>query len=277
VLFGAGYLSTVLGVRLTSGVQVVIKIRPAADRLAGCAAVHRRLFERGFPCPEPLVDLEPLDDFVASADAMVTGGDPCPRSGRSPEPFARALARLVALAPSPSEVSSLNPAPPWAAPDFAAPGVWPDPDARGVDLNAAALPGWLDEAGRFARSTLAASRAPLVVGHGDWYTGNLRWTRDRLHTVWDWDSAMAAPEPAIAGLAAAVYPAPDAGKLATVAESEAVLAAYQQVRGPFSDAGVAEAWAAGLWTRSFEAATEREPGWLTEAEARERRRRVEGL
>ena len=88
-------------------------------------------------------------------------------------------------------------------------------------------------------------------------------------------------EPAIAGLAAAVYPANDAGTEATVEESEAFLDAYQDARGPFSDDEVAEAWAAGLWNRSFDAkeqsATEGEPKSLTEAEAVERRNRITGL
>jgi hypothetical protein len=281
VLFCDGHLSTVLGVELTSGARIVVKIRTGADRLHGCASVHRQLFERGYPCPEPIVDLEPIDGLVASAEAMVSGGNLYPRSGRSPVPFANALAQLVSLAPRVAEVSSLEPPPPWTGPDLGATALWPAPDDRDLDLNAVGGPKWIDEAGQAAKTRLATSRSPLVVGHADWYTGNLRWRGDDLYAVWDWDSVIAASEPAIAGLAAAVYPANGAGTEATVEESEAFLDAYQDVRGPFGNGELAEAWAAGLWNRSFDAkkqlATEGEPKSLTEGEAVERHRRFIGL
>ena len=162
VLFCDGYLSTVLGVELTSGAQIVVKIRTRADRLHGCAAVHRQLFERGFPCPEPIVDLEPMDGLVASAESMVSGGNLYPCSGRSPVPFASALAQLVSLAPRVAEVSSLEPPPPWTAPDLGAAVLWPAPDDRDLDLNSAGGPEWVDEAGRAAKTRLAASGSPLV-------------------------------------------------------------------------------------------------------------------
>jgi hypothetical protein len=280
VLFCEGYLSTVLGVALSSGAHVVVKVRPDADRLHGCATVHRQLFMQGFPCPEPLVDLEPMDSLVASAEAMIIGGDHYPRSGRSPVPFALALARLVRVAPLVADVPSLDPPPPWTAPDLTASDLWPAPDDRDVDLNSAGGPEWLDEAGLAARTRLAASTSPLIVGHADWYTGNLRWRGEDLYAVWDWDSLIAASEPAIAGLAAAVYPAIEPGTEATIEESQAFLDAYQKARGRFSDAELAEAWAAGLWNRSFDAkvqsATEGGPKSLTEAEAIERRRRATG-
>ena len=53
-LFLYGHLSAVIGIRLISGPQVVVKIRRASDRLVACADAHRVLFERGFPCPELL-------------------------------------------------------------------------------------------------------------------------------------------------------------------------------------------------------------------------------
>lgn len=279
VLFSEGYLSTVFGLELTSGERIVVKIRPWADRLRGCVAVHRQLFERGFPCPELIVDLEPISGLAASAEAMTTGGASYPSTGRSPVPFARALARLVTLAPIPTEVPPLDPRPPWTAPAFGAPELWPPPDDRDVDLNAVDGPAWIDEAGRVARRKLAVSTSPVVVGHGDFYTGNLRWEGNNLVAVWDWDSVVAASEPVLAGLAAAIYPAERPGSEATVEESEMFLDAYQAARRRFSESELAEAWAAGLWTRSFDAkkqaATEGELKSLTEAEVVERCRRVE--
>jgi hypothetical protein len=33
--------------------------------------VHRALWTVGFPCPEPLVDLQPLDGYAATAEVLV--------------------------------------------------------------------------------------------------------------------------------------------------------------------------------------------------------------
>jgi hypothetical protein len=80
-LFEAGYLSAVRGLRLADGREVVVKVRPGEPRLAGCAAVHRALWAAGFPCPEPLVDLQPLDGYAATAEALVPGaGEASPDS-----------------------------------------------------------------------------------------------------------------------------------------------------------------------------------------------------
>ena len=40
-LFRYGHLSTVIGIRLNSGLQVVVKVRRASDRLVACAYAHR--------------------------------------------------------------------------------------------------------------------------------------------------------------------------------------------------------------------------------------------
>jgi hypothetical protein len=74
----------------------------------------------------------------------------------------------------------------------------------------------------------------------------------------------------IAGLAAAIYPA-----LATVTETRNSLAAYAAARGrPFSPGELQRCWAAGVWTRAFDAKKQYAAGQpiisLTESEARER-------
>jgi hypothetical protein len=274
VLFCDGYLSTVLGVELTSGTRIVVKVRPWVERLRGCGFVHSHMFKRGFPCPEPLTELKPMNGLIASAEMMMSDGLVHPPSGRSPIPYAMALARLMEIAPLVVEVPSLSPPPSWTAPDLGSSELWRKPENQDLDLNRAKGPKWLDDAGRAAKMRMAESKSTLVIGRGDWYTGNLRWTGDELYAVWDWDSVVAASEPAVVGLAAAVYPADSAGTEATVEESEEFLSAYQEIRGPFSTEELAEAWAAGLWNRSFDAkvqaATEGEPKSLTEVEALER-------
>jgi len=97
--------------------------------------------------------------------------------------------------------------------------------------------------------------------------------------VWDWDSVISASEAAVAGLVSAIYPATNLGTEATVEESEAFLDAYQTARRRrFSDDELSEAWAAGLWSRAFDAkkevASQGELVPLTELEALERLRRV---
>src|SRR5208282_3155700 len=106
-------------------------------------------------------------------EAVVLDGELFPASGRSAVPFAEALARLVALAPDPQEVPSLDPPLPWTAPDKTEQQLWRWPDDCDIDLNTVGGPAWIDAAGQAARDRLSQSELPLVLGHGDWYTGNL--------------------------------------------------------------------------------------------------------
>jgi hypothetical protein len=274
-LFRCGYLSTVIGIRLASGQPIVVKVRRQAARLGACSAVHRVLYERGFPCPEPLVDIEPLGPWAASAETLVTGGELLPVSGRGAQPFAESLSRLLALCPAVEDVPSLDPTLAWTAWNHQEDGLWPWPDDCDIDLNNVEGPVWVDEAGRAAQRRLEQGDGALFVGHGDWYTDNLRWTGTQLHIAFDWDSVIAAPETVIVGLAAAIYPAMGEGSEATVDETKAFIDAYGSMRGrPFNAHEQGEAWAAGLWSRSFDAKKQFAIGGavlsLSEEEARER-------
>jgi len=204
-LFEVGYLSTVKGLRLTDGREVVVKVRPHGTRLAGCAVVHRALWVAGFPCPEPLVDLQPLDGYAASAETLVPDTDEPPPASELALRSAAALARLVELAPDPASVPSLAPSPSYAGWDHAEPGLWPTPEDRDVDLNAYAEPRWLDRVAAAVRDRLRGHAGALVIGHGDWHPENLRWQGPHLIAVHDWDSVICQPEPAIAGFAAVSF------------------------------------------------------------------------
>ncbi|MFC1231106.1 MULTISPECIES: phosphotransferase [Streptomyces] len=116
--------------------------------------------------------------------------------------------------------------------DHDGPRLWPWPDDLDVDLNDRPGPGRLDETARRVRTRLRRAALPEVVGHGDFESQNIRWNGDELHGVHDWDSAVARPEAALAGLAAAVFPAggPE-NRPATVAETERFLAGYARARG----------------------------------------------
>lgn len=90
---------------------------------------------------------------------------------------------------------------------------------------------------------------PDVIGHCDWWAGNVRWQGKQPLVVHDWDSAVAMPEAAVAGVAAAVHE-----EAATVEESAVFLAAYEAQRGRrWTPRERHVAWAAGLWCRAFDA------------------------
>jgi Phosphotransferase enzyme family len=256
-LFEAGYLSTVKGLRLTDGREVVVKVRPQESRLAGCAVVHRALWTAGFPCPEPLVDVQPLNGYAASAEALVQDVDVPPAASDLARLSAAALARLVELAPDPGSVPSLAPSPSWVGWDHAGPGLWPALEDRDADLNAHPEPRWLDRVAAAVRDCLLGHAGNPVIGHGDWYPENLRWQGSRLITVHDWDSVICQPEPAVAGQASASFLGIDGlPGMASVEDSAAFLDAYQQCRGcRWTSAEHAAGWAAGLWQRASDAKT----------------------
>jgi Phosphotransferase enzyme family len=238
--------------------------------------VQRRLFDSGYPCPQPLAGPAPLGEHAASAESYLPGGAALPGTGRTAQPFAAALAHLVHLAPRPDQVPSLAPAPPWAAWNHSQGGLWPWPEDLDVDLNQVDGPGWIDAAGQAARQQLREDQDPAVIGHGDWITDNLRWDGNRLLVAYDWDSLIAGSEAVIAGLAAAIYLYP---ALATVTETREFLDAYATARGrPFSPGELQRCWAAGVWTRAYDAKNQHAAGQpvtcLTPDEAHDRLRQA---
>ncbi|NUP47793.1 MAG: phosphotransferase [Catenulispora sp.] len=295
-LFATGNLAKVYGLRLGDGREVVVKVRPAEERLTGCAAVQRHLWQAGFPCPEPLAGPLPLSPPsphpdqsspqlpvpAVSAEALLTGGRPFPASAgpERAQAFAALLARFIAVAPHPSQVPDLDPPPAWIHWDHGLPGLWPPPDDRDADLNDQPGSAWLDAFGHAARAVLLPARAaPRVIGHCDWESHNLDFRDGEPWAVHDWDSVVSAPEPVIVGVAAAMWPADVGCHGATVVQSEQFLEAYQGSRGvPFRADELAQTWAAGLWIRAFNAKK-----WLLDGreslsadEAEERLRRAGG-
>jgi hypothetical protein len=275
-LFRAGHLTCVIGTRLADGREVVVRVRPAAPRVAACAGVQRWLFDAGYPCPQLLAGPALLDGYEATAETCVADGAGLPDSGREAPPFAAALAQLVRLAPRPEHVPSLAPAPGWAAWNHHQGELWPAAEDLDVDLNEVDGPAWLDAAARAAVHKLREGADEAVIGHADWITDNLRWEGRRLLVAYDWDSLIADSEAVIAGLAAAIYLYP---ALPIVTETREFLDAYASARGrPFSPGELQRCWAAGVWTRAFDAKQDLAAGKpvaiLTQDEAEERLRRA---
>jgi hypothetical protein len=75
-LFSAGNLAKVFGLRLGDGRTVVVKMRPAEPRLAGCTAVQQHLWQAGFPCTQPLAGPLPLAEtgHAVNAEASSQAG-----------------------------------------------------------------------------------------------------------------------------------------------------------------------------------------------------------
>jgi hypothetical protein len=109
----------------------------------------------------------------------------------------------------------------------------------------------------------------VLVGHCDWWSQNVRWLGDRLYVVHDWDSVAARSEVVTAGVAAAVFCATGApGSAASIDETDAFLSAYEQARGRRWSADERQAcWAAGVWSRAFDARKGAEVGEVQELEA----------
>ena len=282
-LFRSGHLSAVIGLRLADDREVVVKVRPDSPRIAACVDVQRRLFEAGYPCPRPLTGATPFGRDVATAEAHVRGGDLLPSADHAAVAFAEAFARLIRLAPRPAEVATLDPAPSWAAWHHSGDGLWPCPgEDAGVDLDAVTGAEWIDDAGRRARDLLRAGESAAVIGHCDWIAGNLRWNGGALLVVHDWDSVIVDDEAVLVGFAAALYSTASADELATVEDTERFLVAYCRARGRDFGAGeLRRAWAAGVWTRAYDAKFQHAAGQpvtsLSEDEARARLRRADPL
>ncbi len=278
-MFRSGYLSDVIGLRLADGREVVVKVRPDSPRIAACVEVQRRMFQAGYPCPRPLTGAAPLGCDVATAEAYVPGGAMLPSADHAAAGFAEAFAWLIRLAPRPAEVSTLDPAPSWAAWNHGGDGLWLCPEDLDVNLNEVAGAEWIDDAGRRARDRLQADESEAVIGHCDWLAGNLRWSGDALLVVHDWDSVSADSEAVLVGFAAALYSSRSPDELATVEDTERFLVAYCHARGREFSAGELQlSWAAGVWTRAYDAKYQHTVGQpitsLSESEARERLRRT---
>ena len=271
----SGYLSAAIGLRLADGREVVVKVRPDSPRVKACVEIQRRVFQAGYPCPRPLAGPAAFGNEVATAEAYVPGGAMLPSADHAARGFAEAFAWLMRVVPRPAEASTLAPAPSWADWNHTGPGLWPRPEDSDVNLNEVAGPEWIDEVGRQARDRLRAGDSNAVIGHCDWLAGNLRWSGNELLVVHDWDSMTVDSEAVLVGFAAALYSTVSPRELATVEDTERFLVAYCQARGrEFSAEELARSWAAGVWTRAYDAKYQHAVGQpitsLSEDEARER-------
>ncbi|HEX5402577.1 MAG TPA: phosphotransferase [Pseudonocardiaceae bacterium] len=247
VLFRQRSTSTVFGLRLADGADVVVKVRPDDGRAASCVTAQAWLVENGLPCTRPLtpaVGVGPLavhaEEFRPEGDVL--SGDSPAVAARYAEVFAQLMTGLAELAVAPP-----LPNPRWVRWDHTDPGLWPSIESLDSS-DQRFVPDHVVEIADRARRRLLAADLPSVLGHADFEAHNLRWDDQRVRLVHDWDSLAWQPEAALVGAAGAVFPKLGPALLPPIESTEAFLAAYQDARGrSFTDEEQEIAWAASLW------------------------------
>ncbi|WP_378730560.1 hypothetical protein [Nocardia brasiliensis] len=97
VLFEWQSISTVVGLRLAGGQDVVVKMREDDGRVASCVTAQDRLAQRGFPCARPLTPAVGVGALAVHAEQYRPGGELL--RGDSPDVavrYAEVFARLMA-------------------------------------------------------------------------------------------------------------------------------------------------------------------------------------
>jgi Ser/Thr protein kinase RdoA (MazF antagonist) len=253
VLFELRQISTVVGVRLADGRDVVVKSREDDGRAAACVAAQLSLAERGFPCARPLTPSVAVGDMAVHAeefrpDGEVLEGDTRAVAVRYGAVFARLMAELADVSVPPP-----LPNPRWARWDHSDPGLWPTIPFLD-DRDQSVVPDHVVDTATRARKRLLATDLPCVLGHGDFEAQNLRWREGEVWIVHDWDSLAWQPEAALAGAASGTFANASPITLAPVESSAAFLTAYQDFRGRrFTVEEQEIAWAASLWPAAHNA------------------------
>ena len=256
MLFRRRQISTVFGLRLADGTDVVVKARADDGRAVSCVAAQARLAERGFPCARPLTPVVGVGSLAVHAEEFRPGGEVL--AGDSPgvavryaEVFARLMAELAGVTVAPP-----LPNPPWVRWDHTDPGVWPAIDSLDIRDQSVVPAHAVDVAERTRRRILAAG-LPCVLGYADFEAQNLRWHDRQLWSVHDWDSLAWQPEAALAGAASGSFASAGPPVLAPIESSAAFLVAYQRLRGRrFSAPEHEVAWAASVWMAAYNAREE---------------------
>jgi len=253
LLFQLQRISTVFGLRLTGGTDVVVKARADDGRAVPCVAAQARLAERGFPCARPLTPVANAGSLAVHAEEFRPGGDVL--HGDSPDVamrYAEVFAQLMA------ELADVTVAPPlpnprWVRWDHTDPGVWPTIDFLD-NRDQGVVPAYVVDTAKRARGRMLAAGLPCVLGYADFEAQNLRWHGREVWAVHDWDSLAWQPEAALVGAASGAFASAGPPTLAPIGSSEAFMVAYQDIRGRLFTAVEQEiAWAASLWPAAHNA------------------------
>jgi hypothetical protein len=258
VLFRAGRIDAVYGLRLDDGESVVMRLHRPPVPIGALEArldALRVLAKGGYPCPEPLSGLIRVDGRTAVVETLLDQG--ADEDARRPD-LRRALAssllrHIDLLRDHPAIGRRLVTRPAWT--EYRG-GPWPTPHDTIFDFSTTP-PGWewLDAVARRATERIAALRAHgadlggEVIGHGDWYAGNVRFAKGEVVAAFDWD-LIVEDEAVLVGLIAGGYTANGAPSPADVA---GFILDAASLRGGFSDEQMRAAGAAACWVLAFNA------------------------
>jgi hypothetical protein len=195
-LFQATSISSVHGVVLGDGREVVVKAKPPAasnpelplDRasLEAIVAAQRALHASGFPCPCPLLGPVPFGAGLATVETYLPTGDPAPRSM-----LARGLvAHMRLLTDRPAALRR-----------FALPRdrVFAQPHSKLFEPSEIDT-SWVRDLGSRARAIAEAEPSQLVFAHCDWRVEHVKTRGDQIVATYDWDSLAVLPETRIVGI-----------------------------------------------------------------------------
>lgn len=260
------------GVELQDGRRVVVKVhqppRINPDREHGPEAlgsIHQALsylHERGFPCPQPLLEATPLGVGLATVQEYLDAGE---RGDGFQPGIRRAIA--VGLVELQGLLAPLGTLPGLRGFFRPADRLYPTPHSKLFDFETTSQGAeWIDEFARRAK-TQAVHSGPTHLAHGDWRCEHLRFRDERISATYDWESLMPMPETEVVGVTAASYTTDwssyGGGLVPTVPALRAFVADYEDARGrPFSKAEHRTILATAVYTVAYGARCQHslEPG-----------------
>jgi hypothetical protein len=258
LLFRRGRIDSVYGVQLVDGDSVVLRLyRPPVDIdvLAARLEALRVLAGAGYPCPLPLSGPFDVDGRLGAIETLLTEG--VDEDARRPD-IRRALAsslleHIDLLRDRPDLARRLVTRPAWT--EYRG-GPWPRPHDPIFDFSHTPSGWeWVDEVAQQATEQIATVRAQgadlggEVIGHGDWYAGNVRFGDGRVVAAFDWD-LMVEDEAVLVGLSAGGFTADGAP---TPQDVKGFIGDAAALRGGFSEEQVQAASAAARWVLAFNA------------------------
>jgi phosphotransferase family enzyme len=261
MLFRAGRIDAVYGLRMADGSAVVLRLyRPPVDVgvLEARLEALGILTGHGYPCPQPLSGPFTVDGRTGAIETLLDQG--VDEDARRPEVRRALVSSLLRhvdlLADHKALARRLSTRPAWTEYRH---GPWPRPHDPIFDFSATPAGWeWVDALARRATEQIAALRAAgadlggEVVGHGDWYAGNVRFANGEVVATFDWD-LIVEDEAVLIGLTAGAFTAPEAPSPSDVTAFVQDAAA---MRGGFSDAQLQAASAAARWVLAFNARCE---------------------